>query len=103
MLYGMGFDPLAERSTNSGRIDVVLEVPNVTYIIELKLDGSAQVALDQIHSKGYYKPYLQKGKKLLVIGANFASKHRNISEWKGELLSQEGELIREISSETASV
>ena len=32
MLYGMGFDPLSERSTNTGRIDVALEIPKTTYI-----------------------------------------------------------------------
>ena len=36
MLYGMGFDPLSERSTFAGRIDVVLEMSNTTYIMELE-------------------------------------------------------------------
>ena len=96
MLYGMGFHPLSERLTNIGSIDVVLEVSNTTYIIELKLDESADVALKQIHDKGYWKPYAYKGKKIVTIGAHFSSKHRNISDWKGELLSEAGEKIKEI-------
>ena len=96
MLYGMGFDPLSERSTNTGRIDVALEVSNMTYIMELKLDGSSHIALKQIHDKGYFKPYLHKGKKIALIGANFCSKEHNISDWKGELLSESGEKIKDI-------
>ena len=96
MLYGMGFDPLSERATSRGRIDVVLEVPNVTYIIELKIDRSVHAALKQIHEMEYFKPYTYKGKNIVIIGANFSSKKRIVSDWKGELLSETGERIQEI-------
>jgi len=96
MLYGMGFDPLSERTTNTGRIDVVLEVPKTTYILELKLNSSADKALKQIHEKEYFKPYIHKGKQIVIIGANFSSELRNVSEWKGELLSESGEKIKDI-------
>jgi hypothetical protein len=94
MLYGMGFEPLSERSTNTGRIDVVLEMPKSTYIIELKLDNSSKNALYQIRKKGYFNPYLLKGKEIAIVGANFSSEKRNISDWEGELLSEKGELIK---------
>ena len=96
MLYGMGFHPLSERSTNVGRIDVVLEVSNTTYIMELKLDGSSDAALKQIHDKGYWKPYAHKGKQIVIMGANFSSRERNISDWKGELLSESGKKVKDI-------
>jgi len=96
MLYGMGFHPLSERSTNVGRIDVVLEVSNTTYIMELKLDGSSDAALKQIHDKGYWKPYAHKGKQIVIMGANFSSRDRNISDWKGELLSESGKKVKDI-------
>lgn len=96
MLYGMGFDPISERSTNTGRIDVVFEMPSTTYILEVKLNDSADKALKQIHDKEYFKPYTHKGKKIVVIGANFSSKDRNISEWKGELLSESGEVVKKL-------
>ena len=96
MLFGMGFHPLSERSTNIGRIDVVLEVPKTTYILELKLNDSANNALKQIHEKQYFKPYTHKGKHIVIIGANFSSELRNVSEWKGELLSELGEKIKDI-------
>ena len=71
-------------------------MPNVTYIIELKLNGSVDAALKQIHEKEYFKPYTYKGKNIVIIGANFSSKKRIVSDWKGELLSETGEWIQEI-------
>ncbi|MCB1081849.1 MAG: AAA family ATPase [Chlamydiia bacterium] len=97
MLYGMGFDPLAERSTNTGRIDVCLEMPQTTYILEIKLDQTAEAALKQIHQKEYFRPFLHKDKEIALIGASFSSKSRNIYDWKGELLSSQGEKIRDLS------
>lgn len=99
MLYGMGFDPLSERATNTGRIDVMLEVPKTTYILELKLNSKADIALQQIHEKAYFKPYLHKGKKVVLIGANFSSEARNVSDWVGELLSESGEKIQDLFPE----
>ncbi|MCB1073305.1 MAG: AAA family ATPase [Chlamydiia bacterium] len=99
MLYGMGFDPLSERTTNTGRIDVVLEVPKTTYILELKLNDSADKALKQIHEKQYFRPYTHKGKQIVIMGANFSSELRNVSDWKGELLSESGEKIKDILPE----
>lgn len=96
MLFGMGFDPLSEKATNTGRIDVVLEVPKTTYILELKLNDSAEKALQQIHEKEYFKPYTHKGKQIVIIGANFSSELRNVSDWKGELLSASGEKIKDL-------
>lgn len=99
MLYGMGFEPLSERSTNTGRIDVVLEMPKSTYILELKLDNNAQVALEQIRKKEYFAPYIHKGKEIAIVGANFSSEKRNISDWEGELLSEDGVFIKALKSE----
>jgi|JI10StandDraft_1071094.scaffolds.fasta_scaffold38511_5 hypothetical protein len=97
MLFGMGFDPLSEKATNTGRIDVLLEVPKTTYVLELKLNDRADNALKQIHEKQYFRPYLQKGKQIVIIGANFSSELKNISDWKGEVLSESGEKIKDLS------
>lgn len=99
MLYGMGFDPLSERTTNTGRIDVVLELPKTTYILELKLDDSAEKALQQIYEKLYFKPYTDKGKQIVIIGASFCSELQNIADWKGALLSESGKKIKDILPE----
>ncbi|MCB0540358.1 MAG: AAA family ATPase [Bacteroidetes bacterium] len=99
MLYGMGFEPLSERSTNIGRIDVVLEMQKSTYIIELKLDKNSKSALDQIRKNEYFMPYLRKGKEIVIVGANFSSEKRNVSEWEGEILSEDGNFLRNLKIE----
>lgn len=99
MLYGMGFDPISERATNVGRIDVVLDIPKITYILELKLNNSPKVALEQIRKKEYFKPYTHKGKEIAIVGASFSSEKRNISDWNGELLSEDGRFIKKLSPE----
>jgi hypothetical protein len=75
---------------------VVLDIQSSTYIMELKLDGTSDIALRQIYENNYFKPYTHKGKSIVIIGANFSSKNRNISDWKAELLSVSGTKIRDI-------
>ena len=41
----MGFYTQVERSTSDGRIDAVIQTPNYIYIIECKLDRTADEAL----------------------------------------------------------
>lgn len=96
IMHGMGLYPLSERSTNKGRIDVVLEMSKAIYIIEIKLDRTPEEALKQIHNQGYFKPYTQQGKEIVLVGANFSSETRNISGWKGEVLSESGSFIRQL-------
>ena len=59
----------------------------VVYIIELKLDESADEALNQIKEKKYYEKYTKDGAVIHLLGINFSSAERNISEWKEEILS----------------
>lgn len=84
----------AEVATNIGRIDLVSEMPTRTYIFEFKLDKTATCALDQAAAKKYQERYSHQGKEILLIGINFSSKTKNISDWKGELFSEGGALIK---------
>lgn len=78
----MGFYTEMERSASNGRIDVVLKTKDYVYVMELKLDGSADEALRQIEEKGYALPFSQDSRKLYKIGVNFSSETRGIEEWK---------------------
>ena len=71
----------SEIETSDGRIDAVIENETNVYIFEFKLDKSSEIALDQIVTKEYYEPYLNSGKKITLIGANFNSETRKMSEW----------------------
>ena len=78
-----GFIKVEEESSH-GRADVVITLPSVVYVMELKFDGSADAALKQIDEKGYLIPYSADGRKLVKIGVNYSSEERTITEWKIE-------------------
>ena len=65
-----------------GRVDCTLELKEYVYIFELKMDGSADEALQQIEQKGYAKPYATDPRRLIRIGMNFSSQTRTIAQWK---------------------
>ena len=65
-----------------GRADAVMHMPDTIYVFELKVDKSADEALEQIDSKGYMLPYHADGKRLVKVGISFDSKQRTIAEWK---------------------
>ena len=72
----------AERSTSNGRIDLLFQTRDYIYIIELKIDSSAESALSQIDEKGYAKPFSNDSRKILRIGVNFSTSNRRIEDWK---------------------
>jgi hypothetical protein len=80
----IGLRVQAEVTTNRGRIDAVIEVKDAIYLFEFKLNGSAESALAQIKSNAYYEQYQRAGKPLHLVGANFSTRKRGISEWKSE-------------------
>ncbi|MEZ4709296.1 MAG: ATP-binding protein [Caldilineaceae bacterium] len=71
----------AEVHTNQGRIDAVAEVANHLYLFEFKVDKSAAEALQQIKQRAYYQKYQLKGKPMTLVGVNFDSAQRKITEW----------------------
>jgi hypothetical protein len=64
-----------------GRIDMVVWMPDVTYVFELKTEGTAQNALEQINHKDYAIPYLTDGHKVVKVGVKFNPKTRVPEEW----------------------
>ena len=56
---------------HGGRIDFVMRMPETTYVFELKVNGTAQDALDQINSKGYALPYHTEGRDVVKVGVQF--------------------------------
>jgi hypothetical protein len=64
----------SERMTSMGRMDLILELPNLIYIIELKLNGPPEEGLKQIETQRYYEPYLSKKKPIRALGLSFLRK-----------------------------
>lgn len=71
----------AEYHTSQGRVDMVLQSRGYTYVMEFKLDGTAEDALRQISDRQYALPFSTEGTKVLRIGLNFSSETRNIEKW----------------------
>ena len=78
----LGLDVRTEYQTSDGRIDIVIETDRFVYIMKLKRDQSPEIALRQIEEKGYDKPFLASGKKIIKLGINFSSETRTIDGWK---------------------
>ena len=77
----VGFYVRAEYHTSRGRIDLVLQTDRYVYVMEFKLEGTAEEALRQIHEKGYALPFASDKRKLFKIGVNFSTQTRNIEKW----------------------
>ena len=69
-----------------GRTDIVVYMPDTIYVLELKVNDSAQKALEQINEKGYAKPYLTDGRHIVKVGIKFNADSRTIEEWATEII-----------------
>ena len=72
-----------EDNTNRGRIDLTLKLPDKIVIIEFKVDSSED-PIEQIKTKRYFEKYLKDQKSIYLLGINFNSQKKNISNWKVE-------------------
>ena len=77
----IGFYVKAEYHTSEGRIDLILQTDQFVYIMEFKLDGTAEEAIKQINDKHYAQAFNADKRKLYKIGINFSNKTRNIERW----------------------
>ncbi len=82
-LASLGLDITGEDVTNKGRIDLTIKLGNNLYILEFKVDGSGN-ALEQIKQKNYQQKYLDKGANIYLIGIDFSSAEKNITDFAWE-------------------
>ncbi len=71
----------AELAHHKGRIDLIATTEDYIYIMEFKMDGTAQEALAQIKQNDYAAPYRNSPKKLFLVGINFSNEERNWEDW----------------------
>ena len=91
MIGGVRID--AEEATLLGRSDIVLSTSHDVYIIEMKVDGSADEALSQINDREYYSKYVNTSKEIHLIGMSFSSKSREINDFREEIVDKTKEPI----------
>ncbi len=77
----MGFYLDVEVHTAKGRVDLVLHAPQALYIIEIKLNKSAEDAMEQIELKQYDKRFSLLNLPVVKVGVNFSTEARNITDW----------------------
>ena len=81
-----GVYSLTEDRGLRGRADEVVITDDTLWIFELKVDGSAEEAIEQIEAKGYADKYADMVKrrhlKVRKVGISFSSETRSIAEWK---------------------
>ena len=78
--------------TIHGRADMVVHMPDTTYVFELKINGTAKEALAQINSRGYAIPYqtnhpaggLHGASAVVKVGLRFSTETLAIEEWEIE-------------------
>ncbi|MEM7132886.1 MAG: PD-(D/E)XK nuclease domain-containing protein [Chloroflexota bacterium] len=84
----------AEVNTNDGRLDCVVKTPTHIYILEFKLDKSADLPeppakeqilwLQQIKDKGYADKYAADTRAKVLLGINFSSEKKTVDGWEKE-------------------
>ena len=60
---------------------MVVFMSDATYVMKLKMRGTAQEALEQINSKDYAIPYQSSGKPVVKIGIAFSQETKTVSDW----------------------
>ncbi len=64
-----------------GRADMVVWMPDAIYVMELKVNDTAESALRQIDAKGYAKPFATDGRKIVKIGIKFSPETMTVEDW----------------------
>jgi hypothetical protein len=86
VFHYLGLYTESEVNTNDGRLDCVVKTPTHIYVIEFKLDKSADAALKQIRDKGYAEKYRADPREKVLVGVNFSSELKTVDGWKSEVL-----------------
>ena len=81
-LFGRYVD--VEVHTPTGRVDIVMKTAKALYLFELKLNMSAQAAMDQINLKDYASKFALSGLPIVKVGINFDPERRTIGDWRIE-------------------
>ena len=77
----LGLEVRTEIHSSRGRCDMQILTERQVYIFEFKVDGSAEKALLQIKEKGYATPFGSDSRRIYLIGANFSTETRTLTDW----------------------
>ena len=77
----LGYNVQVEQATSQGRMDVTIRTRDYIYVIELKLDKSAEEALRQIKEMQYARAFQSDPRRVFLVGVNFSSETRTVESW----------------------
>ena len=77
----MGYYVDVEVRTSAGRVDMVMRTAYALYLIELKINKSAEIAKNQIDLKNYAARFSQLALPIVKVGMNFSTEEHTITEW----------------------
>ncbi|NJL75741.1 MAG: hypothetical protein HC892_12700 [Saprospiraceae bacterium] len=74
----------AEVLHHKGRLDLIAQTDDYLYLMEFKLDGRVEDALEQIKQRAYFMPYRNSDKIIFLVGINFSKEERNVDSWEAQ-------------------
>ena len=77
----LGYYVDVEVRTPRGRVDMVLRTATTLYVVEVKLDKSAETAMQQIDLKQYPERFALCGLPVIKVAVNFNRETHTISDW----------------------
>lgn len=76
-----GFRTRSEIHCSEGRCDMTIETDRYCYVFEFKVNSDAEAAMRQIEERGYACRYEADRRETILIGANFSTKTRTLTDW----------------------
>ena len=70
-----------EVRTPMGRVDLVMRTATTLYVVELKLNQSAEAAMQQIDLKNYPERFVLCGLPVVKVGINFDMERHTLKDW----------------------
>ena len=77
----LGYYVDVEVHTADGRVDLVMRTSYALYLIELKINKSADKAMEQIELKQYDKRFSQTNLPIIKVGIGFSTKKHTLTGW----------------------
>ena len=77
----LGYYVDVEVHTATGRVDLVMRTSYALYLIELKINSTADAAMAQIELKNYDKRFSQLNLPIIKVGINFSTDKHTLTGW----------------------
>ncbi len=80
LFIGSRLKTVMEDGTIRGRIDISVELKDVVYLFEFKMDESAASAIEQIKERDYARKFRESSRKIYAVGVSISSINRTATE-----------------------